>query len=147
MVKVGRHCRRAGGTDEEAPRAGTRTGNLHLARFAGCTFVPFSLIGTWSMTTSYGTETLTFDNQMKRFTLWAVGTVNGTWECSIVAVDRGESHIRVTQIDSTGDLAGDFYTDGQTVYLTYDITQNELTVDFSSTDYPTSTYNRPYFKD
>jgi hypothetical protein len=120
---------------------------LALLVLAGCTFVPFSLIGTWSMATTYGTESLEFDNQMKTFTLRAAGTTNGTWECSIVAVDRGAGHIKMTQIDSTVDLHGDFFNDGQTVYMTYDITQGELTVDFSSTDYPTSTYYGPYFKD
>ena len=120
---------------------------LALLVLAGCTFVPFSLIGTWSMSTSNGTESLTFDNQMKRFTLRAVGTVSGTWECSITAVDRGAGHIKMTQIDTTGDLAGDFYVDGQPVYMIYDIIQGELTVDFSSTNYPASTYYGPYFKD
>ena len=120
---------------------------LALLVLAGCTFVPFSLIGTWSMATTYGTESLEFDNQMKTFTLRAVGTVSGIWVCSISDVDRGAGHIKMTQIDTTGDLAGDFFTDGQTVYMIYDITQDELTVDFSSTNYPTSTYFGPYFKD
>ena len=115
---------------------------LLVLGLAGCSlFAEFE--GTWVLSASGDMVSLTFSKTTSEWVYSGISS-NGTISFTVVTYDESADHIQLAVTEATGDFTATPI--GQTIYVLYLISGNQMSIGGSDVGYPATTTLGPFIK-